>query len=100
MDRLFSFDVTLQDLMNLGARAKDVVKLEAIFLLLRKFWYDLGDELSEEEQERWNRIRVGSIDVYLDDDQHLCFEFATRFTFTNNPQILAFLNKLKDSDQE
>lgn len=97
-EELFTFDVTLKDLVNLGQRAKDVPQLDAIFLLLEKYWYSLPDSHPEEEEERWNRIRVGSIDVYLDDDKHLCMEFSTRFQFQNNPQVLAFLQKVKDNE--
>ena|SRR5258706_6342334 len=97
MDKLFSFDVTLKDLMNLGERAKEVKKLEATLALLQMFWYDLPNEaLEEKEQERWNNIRVGSIDVFLDEHKHLCMEFVTRFQFQNSPQILNWLEGLKD----
>lgn len=96
MNKLFSFDVTLKDLMNLGERAKDVAKLEAVLIFLRMFWYDLkDDEMGEDEHKRWNNIRVGSIDVYLDDDKHLCMEFSTRFQFQNHPQILNWFEGLK-----
>ena len=97
MNRLFGFDVTLKDLMNLGERAKEVKKLEAILVFLRMFWYDLkGEELEESESERWNNIRVGSIDVYLNEDKNLCMEFVTRFQFQSSPQILNWLEELKN----
>lgn len=94
MSKLFSFDVTLQDLMNLGDRAKSVKKLDLIFLFLKGFWYDLKDKVAE--KERWNNVRVGSVDVYLNEDKHLCLQFVTRFQFQQSPQILEFLEKLKD----
>lgn len=97
MDNLFSFDVTLKDLMNLGERAKEVKKLEAILLFLQMFWYDLpNDALEENELERWNNVRVGSINVFLDEHKHLCMEFVTRFQFQNNPQVISWLEGLKD----
>lgn len=97
MNKLFSFDVTLKDLMNLGERAKEFKKLEAVLGLLQMFWYDLPDEALEEvEQNRWNNIRVGSIDVFLDEHKHLCMEFVTRFQFQNSPQILSWLEELKN----
>lgn len=97
MDKLFSFDVTLKDLMNLGERAKDVKKLELVLGFLQMFWYnDSGNELEDEEQHRWNNIRVGSIDVYLNKDKNLCMEFVTRFQFQSSPQILNWFEELKN----
>lgn len=94
MNKLFRFDVRLKDLMNLGEQTKEVTKLDLIFTLLKGFWYNLKDKKAEEE--RWNNIRVGSIEVYLDEHKHLCFEFVTRFQFQNSPEILELLEKLKD----
>ena len=101
MNKLFSFDVTLKDLMNLGERAKEFPKLQIIFEFLEHYWYDLKDIKSEpktifeQEKQRWNYVRVGSIDVYLDDQNQLCFEFKTRFQFSGNPTILEFFEKIK-----
>ena len=94
MNKLFRFDVTLKDLMNLGERAKNFPKLGMIFEFLKGFWYTLKDK--EAEQERWANVRVGSIEVYLDEHKHLCMEFATRFQFRNSPEILEFFEKFKD----
>jgi hypothetical protein len=80
-NQLFSFDVTLKDLMNLGRRAKEVPKLGAIFSLLKIFWYKLDDK--ERAKERWGRIRVGSVDLFIDDEDHLHMDFVTRFHFGN-----------------
>ena len=97
MNKLFSFDVTLKDLLNLGERAQEVEKLKAVFAFLQMFWYnDKGNELEDEEQDRWNNIRVGSMDVYLNEDKHLCMEFVTRFQFQSSPQIVQLLERLKD----
>lgn len=97
MNKLFTFDVTLKDLMNLGERAEEVEKLKAIFTFLQMFWYDdTGNELEDEEDDRWNNIRVGSVDVYLNEDKHLCLEFYTRFQFQSSPQIVSLLERLKD----
>jgi hypothetical protein len=95
MNKLFGFDVRLKDLMNLGKYARQVPKLEVIFKFLESYWYTLEDKAAEEE--RWNNIRVGSVDVYLDKDQHLCMEFSTRFQFQNSPEVLKFLEKVKDA---
>jgi hypothetical protein len=97
MNNLFSFDVTLKDLMNLGERAEEVEKLKIIFAFLKMFWYnDTGKELEEDSERRWNNIRVGSINVYLNEDKHLCMEFVTRFQFQSSPQIVSLLERLKD----
>lgn len=82
MKKLFDFDVTLKDLMHLGERAKEVTRLGAVFSLLKIFWYNLKDRDKEAEAKRWNRIRVGSIYVFLDDDNHLHIDFVTRFNLT------------------
>jgi hypothetical protein len=97
MNKLFSFDVRLKDLMNLGERAKEVKKLDLIFMLLKGSWYTLKNDPNA-EQERWDRIRVGSVDVYLDEGKNLHLDFVTRFHFENSPEILALLDELKNSN--
>ena len=94
MSKLFGFDVTLKDLMNLGGRAKDVTKLDLIFKFLNGFWYSQADE--KNNSERWNNVRIGSIDVSLNEQKNLCIDFTTRFQFQNSPEILEFLEKFKD----
>jgi len=96
MNQIFRFDVTLKELMNLGVRAKESKKLDLIFNLLQKFWYDLEDKHDQEERE--NRIRVGSVEVYLDEDSHLHIDFLTRFSFASNSKILQFLDLIKKID--
>lgn len=94
MEKLFSFDVRLKDLMNLGDMGKEFEKLGLMFEILKGFWYTLEDKVRE--QERWNSIRVGSMDVYLDEDKTLCMKFYTRFTFKNAPTVLRLLEAFKD----
>ena len=94
MEKLFRFDVRLKDLMNLGEMGEKSEKLGLIFEILRGFWYTLEDKVRE--QERWNRIRIGSVDVYLDEDKSLCMKFTTRFTFQNAPTVLHVLEAFKD----
>lgn len=96
MKQLFRFDVTLGELMNLYGRAKEVSKLGAVFSLLKMFWYNLKDK--QENKERWNRIRVGSINVYLDDEDHLHLDFITRFHLGNSQPFLNALDLIAESD--
>lgn len=91
---IFAFDVTLKDLMNLGDRAKEVWKLQAIMEFLKRFWYKpSGDAIRD--SHRWNDIRVGSVDVFLDDDKNLHLDFVTRFSLGSYPEIVELLEKLK-----
>ena len=89
---LFFVDVTLKDLMNLGERAKDILKLRMLFTLLEKYWY--GDK--EKDLDRWNRIRIGSIWIYLDKNNALHLDFVTRFAFENSPEFLKILEYFKE----
>jgi hypothetical protein len=97
MKNIFRFDVTLKDLMNLGQRAKDFTELNAVFAGLHAFWYNLDDK--EAQKERENRIRVGSVKVYLDDEYHLHIDFITRFNLENSKPFLDLLNYLRDKDE-
>lgn len=81
MKEIINFDVRLKDLMNLGEHAKGFGKLKALFLLLKTFWYRLDDK--KEQVEREDRIRIGSVYVFLDDDGVLHMDFVTRFNFEN-----------------
>lgn len=92
----FFIDVTLKDLMNLGKRAAEVKQLDFIFNLLQNYWYNLEDK--KEQEERENRIRVGSIWVYLDDDGALHLDFVTRFGFKDKDKVGQFLSLLKKMD--
>lgn len=83
----------MKDLLNLEEYSKEFPKLDLIFRLLSRFWYTLEDKSHEEE--RWDKIRVGSMEVYLDQDKHLCMKFITRFSFENYPEILEFLEQVK-----
>lgn len=95
---LFRFDVTLKDLLNLRERAKEFPRLAAVFFLLKTFWYKLSDQASE--AERWNRVRVGSIEVFLDEDDHLHLDFITRFNWTNAKSYLEALDLIAKSGPE
>ncbi len=87
--KLFTFDVTLKELMNLKEYAKEFPKLGATFSLLKMFWYNLPDKI--DAIKRWNGIRVGSIYVFLDDDNSLHLDFVTRFRFADKtPYLDAF----------
>lgn len=80
--------------MNLGDRAKEVWKLQAIMEFLKRFWYKpSGDAIRD--FHRWNDIRVGSVDVFLDDDKNLHLDFVTRFNFAAIPEMLEILDQLK-----
>jgi hypothetical protein len=94
MKQLFSFDVRLQDLMNLEKYSQKVDKLSLIFDLLKGFWYTLKDKTAE--QERWNNIRIGSVDVYLDETNSLHLDFTTRFSFNSSPEMLKFFEYISD----
>lgn len=83
--------------MNLGHRAKDVKKLDVVFDALHAYWYNLKDKKAQEERE--NRIRVGSVEVYLDDEYHLHIDFITRFHLENSKPFLKLLNHLGDKDE-
>ena len=98
MKNIFRFDVTLNDLMNLGRRAKDVKELEVVFTALHTFWYNLEDKKKQEERE--NRIRVGSVEVYLDDEYHLHIDFITRFNLQHAKPFLQLLDLIKNKDED
>lgn len=78
--------------MNLGDRAEVVEKLAGIFMLLEKFWY--GDR--KKDPERWFKIRIGSVSVYLDEGNQLHLDFTTRFHFENSSEFLKVLSHFKD----
>jgi hypothetical protein len=91
MKKLFSFDVTLRELMYLGS--KKTPQLGLIFEFLKQFWYVIEGRL---DMERWDNIRIGSVDVFLDQDGHLHLDFMTRFHLNGKPKTLEFLDALKD----
>lgn len=93
MNKLFTFDVSLKDLMNLGERAKEVENLDLIFRTLHHFWYNLKDK--NQQKRREETTRVGSVDVFLDEDKNLHIDFVTRFSFASLPTMLEVLQKLK-----
>lgn len=95
MKKLFGFDVTLKELMNLGEASSRVKRLAALFDMLKSYWYDIKD--SERAQHRWENIRIGSVDVYLDTDNSLCMKFETRFAFPDGDEFLDLLSQLKSS---
>lgn len=94
MKEIFSFDVRLKDLMNLGEQAQTFGKLKALFAILKRSWYSLEDKAAEEE--RWNRIRIGSVEVFLDDSGALHMDFVTRYSFAQNSRAIELLALLPD----
>jgi len=91
MQKLFSFDVTLKELESLRGNKADKVQL--IMDFLKSFWMK-GN--GGNDPEYWDRVRVGSVDVYLDEQDHLHLDFVTRFHLGNYPQILEALSALKE----
>lgn len=91
MEKLFSFDVTLEMLDSLRGNQSDKVKFIMDFIKL--FWFE---KQGVSDPEYWNRVRVGSVDVYLDDGAQLHLDFVTRFHLENYPEIMAILKGLKD----
>lgn len=91
MNKLFSFDVRLKDLESL--RGNRSIEVQSIMDFLKAFWFE-GQGGSDPEY--WDKVRVGSVDVYLDDDNHLHLDFITRFHLGNYPDVLTLLNTLKD----
>lgn len=89
--KLFNFDVTLKDLMNLGERAQKVEKLKMLFVMLEKIWYPN----KEDQQHRWNDIRIGSVDVYVDKDNQINMNFTTRFDIGDSPEAMKVLEHFK-----
>lgn len=77
MKKLFDFDVTLKELENLGKKAKQIDKLADLLQFLQILWY--GDDLEEEIVERENRIRIGTVYIFFDENDILHFDFRTRF---------------------
>ena len=91
MKKLFSFDVCLKHLE--GLRGNKSSKVKMVMDILKYFWFE-GQGGSDPEY--WDRVRVGAVDVYLDDENHLHLDFVTRFHLENEPELLRLLQKLKD----
>jgi hypothetical protein len=91
---LFSFDVRLKDLLHLGDMAKTFSKLEALFKALDLWWYDLSNE--DKSEQRRNNIRIGSVNVLLDDDGALHLDFCTRFSLKNEPLAVQYLEQIDE----
>jgi hypothetical protein len=92
VEKLFSFDVTLEMLESLRINKFD--KVEFVLDFLKKFWMERS---GGNDPEYWNRVRVGSVDVYLDDGNQLHLDFVTRFHLDNYPEIIELLKKVKDA---
>lgn len=91
MKKLFEFDVTLKDLDSLSQHSFD--KVQIIMIFLNTFWFE---HLGGSSPEYWDRVKIGTMQVFLDDDNHLHLDFATRFSLTNYPKIIEILEELKD----
>jgi hypothetical protein len=101
MKNLFRFDVTLQELLHLGDLAKNFSRLRVLFSLLDHWWYDLSDKKRSEERRK--NIRIGSVNVFLDDDGGLHLDFITRFGFKDEPgavELLENLSKLNGDEDD
>jgi hypothetical protein len=98
MKKLFTFDVTLKELMDLRSVAKEFHRLSAVFSLLKLFWYNLSDK--KDQIRRWNRIRVGSVQVFLDDDNLLHLDFFTRFNLSAYKPFLDALDLISVSEDD
>jgi hypothetical protein len=90
MKKLFDFDVTLKDLDSLSQHPFD--KVQVIMTFLKTFWFERS---GGSNPEYWDRVRVGTIQVFLDDDNHLHLDFHTRFSLTNYPKITEILEELR-----
>lgn len=100
MKKLFTFDVTLKELMNLEECSKRIKKLAGLFFFLKGFWYELDENHEAVENKRWNNIRVGSVDVYLDEEKNLCLKFVTRFSFEQTPEPIKVLEHILEKFQQ
>lgn len=89
--KLFSFDVTLE--MLDGLRDNKFEKVQFIMDFLKEFWFV---RMGGSDPEYWNKVRVGSVDVYLDDSNQIHLDFTTRFHLNNSPEIVEILKQVKD----
>jgi hypothetical protein len=94
MRKLFSFDVRLKDLESL--RGNNSIKVRMIMDFLETFWFEGQGGL---DPEYWDRVRIGSVDVYLDDQNHLHLDFVTRFHLGNYPEIIKVLKLFNDENE-
>lgn len=90
MKKIFNFDVPLKALEGFKENKSNKVKF--ILDFLKSFWFDHNGGSS---LEYWDRVRVGSVEVYLDDENHLHLDFITRFSLGNYPELIEVLEKLK-----
>lgn len=56
-------------------------KVQTLFDYLTNFWYT--DKNGDLDKDRWENIRIGTCDVYLDDEDVLHLDFSTRFSLKN-----------------
>lgn len=79
MKKIFDFDFTLSHLMDLSL--SPMKKVQTLFDYLTNFWYT--DKDGQLDKERWENVRIGTCEVYLDEDEVLHLDFATRFNLKN-----------------
>lgn len=91
MKKLFYFDVTLKELESLRGNKSE--KVQTILDFLKVFWFE-GSGGSDPEY--WDRVRVGTVNVYLDDSDQVHLDFVTRFHLGNYPKIKEMLSKLSE----
>lgn len=68
-----SIDVTYNELKDLGNHPS----LKNLFQDLYRYWVN-------PHPERADNVRIGTVDVYLNEDGNLKIEFTTRFSLNEN----------------
>lgn len=91
MKKLFSFDVRLNDLESLNNAG--FKKTATLLEFLKAFWFRGA---GGSDPDYLDKVRVGTVGVFLDDEEHLHLDFVTRFSLRNYPEILKELEALKD----
>jgi hypothetical protein len=93
MKKIFSFDVTLNDLESL--KNNEFIKVEVLMEFLHTFWFKgAGDS----DPDYLSKVRIGTMDVFLDDNNNLHLDFVTRFSLTNYPRALDLMDLLTKDD--
>ena len=79
-----SIDVTTEELKSFSKNEflRDIIEP------LEEAW--VGDN-----SERESNVHIGSVYVYLDQEDHLHIDFVTRFHFANDPGLKKTLQKIK-----
>lgn len=60
-------------------------KLDQLFSHLTNRWYIKND--GEIDKERWAHTRIGTCNVYLDDEGMLHLDFMTKFSLKDAPPL-------------